>query len=126
MDDAQLQTVWLQRQFDDRVSHLSHPLGLFMKHTLAKRIRQLRNLGEIWDEVIPESLRKHTALESLNRGVLTVTVDSAPHRFQLQTLLNGGLTREIQLRFSGALNRIRVVPGQFSTVDISGNQRYEF
>jgi len=126
MDDAQLRTVWLQRQFDDRVLHLSQPLNTFMKYTLAKRVRQLSDLAEAWDEVIPDEIREHTALDSFQRGVLTVIVDSASHRFQLQTLLAGGLTREIRARYSGAMNRIRLVPGQFYSVDISGQRRYGF
>ncbi len=66
------------------------------------------------------------ALEGLHRGSLTVLVDSAPHRFQLRTLLDGGLKRQIQARFGGALNRIRVMPGQFYSVDVSGRRRYQF
>ena len=126
MDDAQLRTVWQQRQFNDRAAPLGHPLNMFMKHTLARRVRQLRDMAAIWDEVIPESIRQHTALEGLHRGVLTVVVDSASHRFHLQTLLSGGLLREIQARYSGALNRIRLTPGQFYAVDVSGRPRYEF
>ncbi len=126
MDDAQLQTVWQQRQFNDRTAHLSQPLAYLMKYTFAKRVRELGQLAEIWDEVIPESINEHTALESFNRGVLTVMVDSSAHRFQLQTLLEGGIRREIQARFRGALNKIRLVPGQFSFVDVSGSPRYEF
>ncbi len=74
------------------------------------------NLSVIWDEVIPAEIADHTALESFSRGVLTVLVDSAPHRFQLQTLLNSGLTKVIQQRFSGAINRVKLVPGQFHSV----------
>jgi len=126
MDDAQLRTVWLQRQPREAASPLSAPLSAFMKYTLAKRVRQLQNLAVVWDEVIPEAIREHTALESFQRGVLTVVVDSASHRFHLQNLLSGGLMKEIQNRFTGALNRIRVMPGQFYSVDLAGEQRYEF
>ncbi len=126
MDDAQLRTVWQQRQFSNRIAPLSQPLAMLMKHTLAKRVRRLSKLSEVWDEVVPRELSDHTALENFNRGVLTVIVDSAPHRFQLQTLLTGGLMREIQARFSGALNKIRLVPGQFYAVDLAGNERYQF
>ncbi|MHC4294318.1 MAG: DciA family protein [Planctomycetota bacterium] len=126
MDDARLQTVWQQRQFSDRFAHLSEPLSLLMKHTLAKRIKQISKLAEIWDEVVPEEISRHTALESFSRGVLSVLVDSAPHRFQLQTLLNAGLTRSIQEQFNGAINRIRLVPGQFYSFDLNGAPRYDF
>ena len=126
MDDAQLRTIWQQRQYNDRVSHLSHPLAMLMKHTLGKRVRQLSSLARVWDDLIPEPIRDHTALDRFNSGVLTVLVDSPAHRFQLQNLLAGGIMREIQKRFTGALNKIRLVPGQFCSVDFSGAPRYEF
>ena len=126
MDDAQLRTVWQQRRFSDRAVHLSQPLALLMKQTLSKRVSQLCKLSQIWDEVIPQSISSRTALEGFSRGVLTVIVNSATHRFQLRTLLDGGLSEQIQGRFSGAINKIRLIPGQFSTTDPTGAQRYEF
>lgn len=126
MDDAQLYTIWQQRQRDDGVARLAHPLTMLMKHTLGKRVRQLHELAEIWDAMIPEAIAEHTALESFRRSVLTVMVDSAPHRFQLQTLLQGGLTEVLRQRFGGALRKVRLVPGQFAAVDVGGRPRYEF
>lgn len=125
MDDAQLRTVWQQRQYNDRFAHLSQPLAFLMKHHFQKRVRQLGQLAKIWDDIVPESINDHTALESLNAGVLTVMVDSAAHRFQLHSLLEGGLRRQIQERFPGAINKVKLVPGQFCSVDVSGNQRYD-
>lgn len=125
MDDMQLRTVWEQRQFRDSSAHLSMSLSLLMKRKLAKRVRQLSKLATLWDQLLPQSIRDHTALDSLQDGVLTVVVDSSSHRFQLQTLLNGGLQREIQSKLPTALNRIKLVPGQFYSVDLAGSQRYE-
>jgi hypothetical protein len=126
MDDAQLRTVWQQRQFRDGATHLSFPLTLLMEKTLKKRVRQLSSLAEVWDEVIPESIRDHTALESFRSGVLTVIVDSTPHRFQLKILLAAGLLKEIRDRTSAPLDTVRLNPGQFSSVDLAGDRRYEF
>ena len=126
MDDAQLKTVWQQRQFAPLAPPLSVPLAQLMKRKLAKRVKQLNKLAEVWDEVLPQPIREHTALESFKDGVLTVIVDSAPHRFQLQTLLNAGLTSQIQELLPQALNKIRLIPGQFYSIDISGAQRYQF
>ena len=125
MDDAQLRTVWQQRQLDEPATLLGESLAVFMKRKLAKRVRQLSSLAAIWDEVIPEEISRHTALEGLHRGVLTVLVDSAPHRFQLKTLLDAGLKAEIRARYGGPLNRVRLVPGQFFSVDVRGAPRYE-
>lgn len=127
MDDAQLRTIWQQRQYDSRIACLSEPLAVLMKHKLAKRVKQLGQLGTIWDEMVPHPIQDHTALDSFQRGVLTVLVDSASHRFHLQTLMTGGLMKEIQQRFVGALNKIRLIPGQFYSVDLeTGQKRYEF
>jgi hypothetical protein len=126
MDDAQLRTVWRQRQFNDRIAHISLPMGILTRHVLAKRVRQLSSLAAAWDEVIPSSIREHTALEGFNRGTLTVLVDSAPHRFQLQMLLDGGLLGELRRRFTGAMDKIRLVAGQFHSVDLAGETRYHF
>ncbi len=126
MDDSQLRTLWLQRQPRDRVSHLAQPVAVLMKHTLGKKVRQLSNLAVVWDDVLPASIREHTALDGLSRGVLTVLVDSSSHRYQLQTLLAAGLMKEIRNRFSGPLNKIRLVPGQFSSIDLeTGTKRYD-
>jgi hypothetical protein len=126
MDDALLQTVWQQRRPGQRASHVSQPIQMLMKYRLARRVRALSRMAEVWDDVLPVDIREHTALERLERGTLTVMVDSAAHRFRLQMLLNGGLLKEIQRRFPDALDRIRLVPGQFSAVDLAGEARYEF
>ena len=126
MDDGQLRTVWQQRQFSAAALPLSAPLTTLMKHTLGRRVKQLSKLSEVWDEFIPDEIREHTALESFRDGVLTVMVDSSSHRFQLQTLLGAGLTKQIQSKLPMALNRIRLTPGQFCSVDLAGSNRYEF
>ena len=126
MDDAQLRTIWLQRQPHDNISHLAGPMTVLMKHKLGKKVRQIGKLAGIWDDIIPPTIREHTALDSFNRGVLTVLVDSSSHRYQLNTLLAAGLQKEIQTRFAGPLNKIRLVPGQFSSIDLeTGTRRYD-
>lgn len=127
MDDAQLRTIWQQRQEPRAACMVGESLAVLMKHTLGKRVRQVSALAAIWDEVVPEDVREHTALEGFAQGVLTVVVDSAPHRFQLQMLLNGGLTQEIRRRYRGPLNKIRLTPGQFYAIDLeTGERRYTF
>jgi len=101
-------------------------MTVLMKHTLGKKVRQLSSLAVVWDEVIPSTIRNHTALDSFRAGVLTVLVDSSSHRYQLQTLLTAGLMKEIRRRFPGSLNKIRLIPGQFCSIDLdTGTRRYE-
>jgi len=126
MDDAQLRTIWQQRQFKGGAAHLSQPLTVLMKYKLGRRVRQLSQIAGAWDAVIPPEIQEHTALESFRNGVLTIAVDSAARRFQLKTLLSAGLQKEIQKRFPGAIRRIHLIPGQFYSVDLSGRPRYDF
>ncbi len=95
MDDAQLMTVWQQRQFPPGRRRCPGRWPSLMKRKLARRVRQLSRLAEAWDQLLPQSIRDHTALEGFQNGVLTVLVDSSAHRFQLQTLLNAGLLAQL-------------------------------
>jgi len=126
MDDAQLQTVWQQRQMADHIVPLGQPLAMLVKHQLERRVHQLQPLAAAWDEVVPDAIAEHTALEGFSRGVLTVMVDTAAHRFQLENLLRGGLLGMLRQRFAGVLQKVRVVPGQFCSLDLDGRPRYGF
>lgn len=124
MDESQLRNVWLNRRPADRIRPLAEPLVQLVKRKLARRVRQIGQLAVAWDECIPDFIREHTALVGFSRGMLTVAVDSAPHRFQLQNLLQSGLLDAIRERFrSGALNRIKLVPGEFDSLEFPGDVR---
>ena len=124
MDESQLRNVWRNRQRPNRIAPLSQPLDHLVKHQLARRVRQVGQLSAVWDECIPDSVREHTALLSFRLGTLTVAVDSAAHRYQLQTLLQSGLLDAIRERFAaGALNRVRLVPGQFDSIEMPDRRR---
>lgn len=118
MDESQLRHIWQNRQRFDRTAHLGDALEYLMKRQLAKRVKQVGQLAEVWDACIPEFIRARAALVSYTRGVVTVAVDSAPHRYQLQQLLSGGLLAAIRERFAGPINRIKVVPGSFEYLDM--------
>ena len=118
MQEWQLRNVWQNRQPKNRISALSEPLTTLMKHHLAKRVRRIGQLSIAWDECVPDFLRDHAALVSLNGGTLTVAVDSAAHRYRLEMLLRDGLLDAIRERFSGPLNRVRLVPGSFDALEM--------
>jgi hypothetical protein len=124
MDESQLRNVWRNRQPPRRIYPLSEPLAALMKHRLARRVRQISQLAAAWDECIPDFIREHTGLVKFSRGTLTVAVDSAPHRYQLQQLLQGGLLDAMRERFpSGALNRVKLVPGTFDALEFPDDVR---
>jgi hypothetical protein len=95
-----------------------------LNRQLARQVRQVGSLSAIWDEVIPDPLLGHTALISYRRGTLVVAVDSAAHRYQLQTLLRTGLIDAIRERFrAGPLDRVRLVPGAFESIEMPDRPR---
>jgi hypothetical protein len=116
MDDAKLRTIWQQLRSKYRPISLSEPLSAIMKQH-AKRVRRLGDISLAWNEVVPADMLEHTTLEGLHAGVLTVAVDSASRRFQLQTFLSGGGLQQIRERCRTALNRIRLVPGPAGSGD---------
>lgn len=126
LDDRQLRTAWRNRQAPETISHVSEPMARFVHHTLERRVKQLSALAQVWDELVPEGIREHAALEGFRAGTLTVLVDSAPHRFELEMLLRSGLQKQLAAAFRGALSKVRVVPGQFYSIDIEGQPRYAF
>ena len=107
----------------DDVPLLAGAIRFLVKRRLAKRVKMIGKISQIWDETVPGSIREHTALVSFIRGTLTVAVDSAAHRYQLETLLRDGLFEIIRERFGGPLNRIRLVPGVFDALEMPSTDR---
>jgi hypothetical protein len=85
----------------------------FFKHAVQQRQGKLARIAEVWVELVPESLSDHCTLHGLNRGTLTVRVDSASHLFELKQLLLAGLQDQMFLacRASG-LRKISLRPGR--------------
>jgi len=82
-----------------------------------KTQRKLGQLGELWEALVPISLASHTRLNGLRRGVLSVTVDSSAASFELDRLLRQGLSSELQRRFNGSLERVKVTIGQIDPLE---------
>ena len=123
MDETRLRHIWQNRQRPIRIAPLGPALEWLMQHRLAKRVRQVGQFAAVWDECIPDYLRQHTALVGLKGGVVTVAVDSAPHRYQLHTLLASGLLDAIRQRYGGPIDRIKLVPGQCDFLEMPDTPR---
>lgn len=82
-----------------------------IESTMESSTRMQRRMGtllDLWCDLVPEELARHTAIVSLKRGVLQVEVDSAPAGFELDRLLRSGLEPELRRRFNGTLSRVKV------------------
>lgn len=68
---------------------------------------KLEGITEAWQKLVPAALVDRSRLLGLHRGTLTVALDSAPVRAQLDGLLRGGLLRQLQTECRGTLYRIK-------------------
>src|SRR5947208_3572635 len=72
-------------------------LVTFFKQSVEKRQTKLGQIAACWAQLVPETLLSHSALESLNRGTLTVVIDSASHLYEIKQLLLAGLQEQLLL-----------------------------
>ncbi len=79
------------------------------KHEVARPFKQLEGLCEAWAQLVPADLHARCRLESLQRGVLTVAVDSSATHYRLDALIRDGLAVKLAEACRGkALRRVKV------------------
>lgn len=126
-DDAELRRL-------DRVKRSDDPPGLplgaemvdFFKKSVQKRQLKLSKIAACWEQLVPEMLSAHCALEGLSRGTLTVIVDSASHLYELKQLLLAGLQKQLLIACKSAgLSKISLKPGRWYD-DADGIRRVNF
>jgi predicted nucleic acid-binding Zn ribbon protein len=83
------------------------------KQQVEKPYKQLGDLTELWHQLVPAELARHTRLESFTRGTLRVAVDSSARLYEVDRLLREGLRNQLIHRHKGATLRkvqLRVGP----------------
>ena len=96
----------------------AHKLGgemvTFFKQCVEKRQSKLGKIAEAWGTLMPLALSDHCSLESLNRGTLTVIVDTSSHLYEVKQLLLAGLEKQVLLACKSAgLRKIVLKPGRW-------------
>lgn len=79
-----------------------------LRRNLKKSSKQLTQLIEAWDELVPSHIHQSANPISFQSGVLEVYADGSPTAYQLNRIIRAGLLRELQQRCSGTLKQIRV------------------
>lgn len=69
---------------------------------------QLGHMIDLWYQLVPTDLRYRATICGFKRGVLTVEVESASVRFELDRRLREGLTDEFRRHFKGTLRQVKV------------------
>jgi len=89
------------------VAKLGEVLLPWFEKVVAKPASQLDGLHEVWQELVPEKLRAKSRLVGLAKGTLTIALDSAPVRAELDAKLRSGLLRSLQLASKGKVFKVK-------------------
>ena len=68
---------------------------------LARTAERLQRVVDAWDRVLPAAFHSRTRVESLDAGVLRVTVDCAPLKFVLSRQIGAELLSGMNVELSG-------------------------
>jgi hypothetical protein len=79
----------------------------WFEKTVAKPTAKLEQVAELWQEHVPANIVRHCRLAGFHRGTLSVQLDSAAVRVELETRLRSGLLRVLQTSSRGALFRVK-------------------
>ena len=106
-----LQTLLTNKKRPDTrdAAKLGDVLLPWYEKTVTKPAAKLGRIAEIWQELVPAKLVQRSRLTAFTRGTLTVSLDSAPARSELDSLLRSGLLRVLQTASKGALFRVKTV-----------------
>ena len=108
VSQKQLEQLRKHRVFKDRDFSLGFMKRKF-KVEIEKPFKQISDLVEVWQRMVPEHIEPHTKLESLNRGMLRVVVESNSWLYELDKVLRSGLQQQIISEFKGkAFRRVQL------------------
>jgi hypothetical protein len=92
-------------------------LKTYLKQEVERPYKQLHQVSQVWEVMLPQGLARKTRLESLSRGVLRVAVDSSATLYELDRLLRSGLERQIIQAHKGpAFRKIQLRVGNVGFV----------
>ena len=118
----------VKQHIKKEVPALGPEMLAFFKQNVQKRQTKFAPIAECWQKLVPDFLQQHTALESFNRGQLTVLVDSSSHLYELKQLLLSGLQKQLLIGCKAAgLRKIVLKPGRwYETGEDPNDQKLKF
>jgi hypothetical protein len=96
---------WRKRKVRD--TSIESTIIAFRK-SLKKGNKQLTQLLEAWDELVPSNLTKNAIPTSLRSGILEVSVTDSSTSYKINQLIRSGLLQKLQRRCRGTLKQIRI------------------
>lgn len=78
-----------------------------IRREAAKQQRNRGGLTEVWEDLVPESLRLRTRIRTVRSGILRILVADPSTRYEVETFLRGGGTQELRLRSGQPIRQVR-------------------
>jgi hypothetical protein len=90
-----------------RLTGLGDILNPWFDKTIQKPSEKLDCVADLWLQLVPKKLADHSRIIAFHRGVLTVALEHATLKAELDGLMRQGLERKIQTASKGAVFRIK-------------------
>ena len=122
-----LQRVQRVKQFSPpSIGKLGEEVAAFFTKSVQKRKTKLEKIAQVWSVLVSETSSEHCSLESLNRGLLTVIVDSSSHLYDLKQELLGGVEKNLILACkSTGLRKVVLKPGRWYDGDTEKRVKFD-
>lgn len=121
-DKHTLGQVTKARRKKQTLQPLADSITKFVRREVTARQKKLNRLGQVWQELLPDELLKHTCLENLYQGTLRVLVDNSSSLFELNHVKET-LTEQLrELCPTTAPSRIQFVRGYWYQMNEEGIQ----
>ncbi|MBM4009047.1 MAG: hypothetical protein FJ285_05580 [Planctomycetes bacterium] len=88
-----------------------------LRASLERTARRMGSAGDIWERIVPATIRADTRLSGITGGVLHVVTGSASTSYALDRLLREGAETAIRIASEGRITRVRMRVGR---VDLEG------
>jgi hypothetical protein len=99
-------------------ARLGEVLLPWFEKVISRPAEKLEGVSELWQALVPANLHERSRLLGLAKGVLTVALDSATVRSELDARLRAGLLRQLQTGSKGAVFKVKTcVQAHPPTVD---------
>lgn len=102
-----LKSLRERRVFRDRTASVG-PIADALGADLKRLERRIGGVAGAWTATCPPELIRRTSVEGISRGVLTIRVDDAGTRFEIDRWLRSGGERELVKKCPTTVRKVRV------------------
>ncbi len=108
----QIEQLRTYRQRPEREVSIARLVGS-MADDARRTQRRLGSLIDLWSELVPPELERHSRVAGVRGGVGHVECDSASTKYELDRALRQGLEQELRRRYPSTLMKIRLSVADF-------------